>query len=283
MTLVGSDLHLIKTTVDLVQNFLNYVLHHDVCPEYSADIRQAKGICDQALDQIPRIFGIWRDVPGDFSTAAQTLFCHGEEMEFTVYYSGGAKESMDRKRAVVVVMATLATMDDVSFDLVRKTWAANAIQVVEEVEQAFEIVELRQPSDEVVRLYLGVKDPASGVPGSIEPCGHVVLKPTTIQDGWDTGLFTSLAPGIGDQETLVLERSIMRYLIAGMKLKLVVCTLNIGVKFIKEFKEIHPSYYTFLPQELMLNYKEPIPSLRPAPSVEDPDVEDAQMDQAEKE
>lgn len=267
---------------DLVQNFLNYVLHHDVCPEYADNIHQAKAVCDQALDQIPRIFGIWQAIPGDFSIAAQTLYCRKEGEEASPYYLGGANKRMDHKRATVVFMATVATMDSDSVEAVCAASASNAIQVVDTAEGAFEILELRDPSEEVLQLYRGVKDPASGAPGTIEPCGLIVLKPITIQDGWDTGLCTDPVCGDGAQESLIINCSIMRYLMVGMKVKLVVCTLNIGIKFIKELKEVCPSYYTFLPQELMLNYREPVPNERPAPGMDDLEAEDEQLAQMAK-
>lgn len=281
--LAGSDMRLIKMAVDLVQNFLNYVLHHDVCPEYASNIHEARAVCDQALDQISRIYGVWKDIPGDFNVAAQTLYCPSDEDAFTAYSWGGASETMDRKRAIIVFMATIATMDYDVFDAVNTARASNAIEVVDTVDGAFEIVELRDPSQEILHQYRGVKDPTSGVPGTIDPCGVVVLKPTTIQDGWDTGHGPAVGPSTSAQENIILNCSVMRHLIAGMKVKLVVCTLNIGIKFIKEFKEVYPSYYTFLPQELMLGYKEPVPNTRPAPSADDLDAEDEEQSRMDKE
>ncbi|KAK0621846.1 hypothetical protein B0T17DRAFT_305690 [Bombardia bombarda] len=40
--------------VAMVSNFLKYVDRHDVCPEYTEDVRKAQKLCEQALEEIPR-------------------------------------------------------------------------------------------------------------------------------------------------------------------------------------------------------------------------------------
>jgi len=269
--------------VDVVQNFLNYVLCHDVCPEYATNIREAKAVCDQAIDQISRIYGIWSDAPGDFGVAGQTLYCYDYEDASATNYYDGAVVTMDPRRAKIVFMAYVASMDEESFTAFNKARISNTVEVVDTVEQSFEILELQEPSEDLIRLYRGVKDPATGVPGTIDPCGVAVLKPITIQDGWDVSPSPRLSPGTETPDNIVLNCSVMRHLLVGMKVRLVVCTLNTGIKFIKEFKEVYPSYYVFLPQELMLTYKEPVSNERPAPSADDLDAEEAQQNKMEKE
>jgi hypothetical protein len=246
-----------KMGVDLVDNFLNYLLHHDVCPEYTHDILRAKDVCTQALKQIPKTVGLWKQVPGDFNTAARVLYCQGLQ-----HSRHNAMTPVQAKR---IFVTTLATMDNAGK-------FSQPMSVISTVEQAFEIEQLCIPSDDLAKFYRGVKD-SSGTRGNIEPCGRVILKPVTIRDGWDIDMDAGPAKGINSQETFMLEEKIIRNLVVGMKLKLVICTLTLGLKFIQEFKQILPTYYTFLPQELMLNYKEPVPDDRQAPSIDDTEAE----------
>ncbi|KAL1845210.1 hypothetical protein VTK73DRAFT_868 [Phialemonium thermophilum] len=273
ITLASSNLAIVEVAVSVVQNFLNYVLYHDVCPEYAADIMRAKRVCDQARDQIPRLFALWDDLPGDFHAAARALYGTDDRDEGA---SGSRRyEAMESRRARIVFWASIATMDKDVIDNVRAAKHSGGVRVVETVEQTFEIEEFRDPSDETLQKYYGVKDPASGAPGTMDPCGTVVLQTTTIQEGWDRPSADGERQG-AVQEELLLNQKVRRHLVVGMKLKLVLCTLNVGVKFIREVKDIYPSYYTFLPQELMLHYKEPVPNDRPAPSAEDLDAQDAE-------
>jgi hypothetical protein len=271
--LAGTDMCLIKTAADVVENFLNYILHHDVCPEYAEDVRKAKAICRDALDQITRCFRATWESPGDLSIACSTLFDHGKRKVFDPD-SSSVRYNMPLAQAQRVFFASLAVHHFLFQQLGGKD--IGSIEVVDEVKQTFEVTEIRPPDEQQTQAYLGVKD-MKGETGGIQPCGRLTLKPVDIEDGHDKGSSTGPAPNIGDEEEFVLDWSVLEHLTVSMKLKLVICILDNGFKFIKAFTDIRPRYYTFLPQELMLNYKEPVANEREAPSVTNPNagVEDA--------
>jgi hypothetical protein len=50
--------------------------------------------------------------------------------------------------------------------------------------------------------------------------------------------------------------------------------LNTGIRFIKTISRIVPSFYTFLPQQMMRHYKQPRDDDRPAPSVQNPEAQE---------
>lgn len=58
----------IGLAADTILNFLKYVRHHDVCPEYTENITQAMMICNQALVELPRVGAAGRVIPGDFQS-----------------------------------------------------------------------------------------------------------------------------------------------------------------------------------------------------------------------
>ncbi|EEP80355.1 predicted protein [Uncinocarpus reesii 1704] len=64
--------------VDLVtstiKNFLNYILYHEVCPEFKENIMAARSICDLAKDQLWKIQQLNTAAPGNFNMACSTLF-----------------------------------------------------------------------------------------------------------------------------------------------------------------------------------------------------------------
>lgn len=45
----------VKHLVGIIRNFLNYLLYHDVCPEYKDQIYAARALCDRASTEIVRI------------------------------------------------------------------------------------------------------------------------------------------------------------------------------------------------------------------------------------
>lgn len=266
---------LIQMAVDVVSNFLNYVLHHNVCPEYTQDIMKAKEICNSAVDQITRTFQIAQDTPDDFGRACYALF-NGGKANYAEYDNWDTSKRMTKGHARRVFYASVAA-HDILYDKVKGT-TVESIQIVHQVMQHFQVEHITLPTEEQVRQYLGVKD-EHGDTGNIKPCGLVTAKAIDLVTGWDTGDVVGPAPGIKAQEVFIVGANVLEQLIVGMKVKLVVGILNNGVKFIKDMHDVLPTYYTFLPQELMLRYREPTHNDRPAPTTENPDVDEVGEDE----
>ena len=53
---------------------MNYLLHHSVCSEYEADIKEARKIIQKSKTELYNIAQIANWLPGDFNVAASTLF-----------------------------------------------------------------------------------------------------------------------------------------------------------------------------------------------------------------
>lgn len=64
----------VKQICSVIRNFLSYVLHHGVCPEYTDDVMAARKICDLAEKELWAIKQLQYLLPGDFNTAASVLF-----------------------------------------------------------------------------------------------------------------------------------------------------------------------------------------------------------------
>ncbi|KAF3171627.1 hypothetical protein TWF225_002242 [Orbilia oligospora] len=64
----------IEKAVNTIKNFLNYILYHNVCPEYTDNIKQAVKTCDKANEELPICAVLSDKFPGDFNKACSTLF-----------------------------------------------------------------------------------------------------------------------------------------------------------------------------------------------------------------
>ena len=64
----------VKSYTGVIRNFLNYLLHHDVCPEYASQIQAARKTCDRAERELCCIARSAAMIPGDFNIACSTLF-----------------------------------------------------------------------------------------------------------------------------------------------------------------------------------------------------------------
>ncbi|KAI3395118.1 hypothetical protein diail_1733 [Diaporthe ilicicola] len=297
-----------QLAADTILNFLRYVQHHDVCPEYTENLVQACKICVLARTEIPGTGAVGAAMPGDFNLACQILFCStgrastalfGTDASDDLFYEvkpfdGAhyenawdtgiiAPANFDAER---VFKATISIHEPGLIDRVLQQ-DENPIRVVKTHEDAFAVKEIIRPIDDTINVYNGIKN-KNGVTRTIKPMGRVVLVPTIIEDGWDNHPTLAAGRPEGDEDKTVsiyLEHATLGNLKEGMKLRLTICQLNIdgggsgggGVAFIKACSEILPTFHTFLPQALMMNYKPSRPSDRPPPSVGDPDAAERAM------
>ncbi|KAK4234858.1 Argonaute complex, subunit Arb1 [Achaetomium macrosporum] len=261
--LVGSQMDDFRMGVDVVLNFLKYVDRHDVCPEYIDDVRKAQEVCLQALEEIPDTQELLLLVPGPFNTALRVLHCKEDDDCFLGSDCFRDTAVPDTKYARISHAATLSILFGPKRFQPDAEWV-----VTETLEYNFEVREISLPDDAVRAKYKAINQHLREYP-DIQPCGSIVAHPVIIRDGWDNTMTATIPPEDDVNVQLVLEEGILRLLKVGMKLTMEVCTLNMGLKFIKRVHEIKPTFYTFLPQELMFNYKEPIPSERPARSIYD--------------
>lgn len=155
---------------------------------------------------------------------------------------------------------------------------AKRIRVVNTYEDVYEVKEVVFAPKEFVSIYKAITSHDTTL-REIGPVGYVVLSPTIIEDGWDDHptLEEGRAANPGKAVNLYLDHAVMDHLDVGMKLRLAICETNIGLDFIKECREVLPSFHVFLPQTLMIHWKAPRPNDRPPPSAEDQDREERQM------
>ncbi|KAK7981370.1 argonaute siRNA chaperone complex subunit Arb1 [Apiospora saccharicola] len=277
----------------LISNFLNYVLHHDVCPEYTANIKAAQAICEIAPDELRDTYDLYASLPDSFNTAARFLFCDGgilktyepekpasetakdkNASEWSGYDMRYNPEELDAHLQLAIFRFNL--MDKIKDETLKQTiieTEPREMRVVNTKTQAYKVISTHRPG-KAVKTYNEEMLKKQDLGGKIKPTGMVMLRPTLIDHAWSN----LPRPEEFDEsdhptERFILDDDLLPKLKAGMKMELVVCELNIGgFRFIKECKEVRTSFDTLLPQSLMLNWKEPVLNERPPPSVAQPNV-----------
>ncbi|KAI1093022.1 Argonaute siRNA chaperone complex subunit Arb1-domain-containing protein [Rostrohypoxylon terebratum] len=261
-----------KLASDLIKNFLNYVLMHDVCPEHNDDIEAAKMICERAPIDMRFLHEFCAGMPGPFNTLCTELFCDGEAYKFQGETEGDLYDKLVKFRVIVQTSA--------------QQWIQSRhmrlndptlIRIVKTTEETYKVCNTHRPEPEATKVVVEELEKA-GYRGNVTPLGQVDLQKSII----DYGYSNEVRPGgwkirnLGYQEFL-LEEDLLNKLDKGVKIRVVVCELNIGLRFIKEILDIRVEWDLFLPQMLMENWKDPVPNERPPPSVANPNVEEKAM------
>ncbi|KAK4251330.1 Argonaute complex, subunit Arb1 [Corynascus novoguineensis] len=266
-TLVGTQSAQYAMGVNVVLNFLKYVDLHDVCPEYADDVKSAQSICLRALEEVPATTKLLQLLPGHFNAALSVLHVKQEDGGSSDIDNYFGKALPDVKQAKASHAATLSILMGANWFPTAGEWF-----ITETAELTFEVLAIDLPSDITCAKYKAINQHLTNY-ANIQPCGTITARPVVVPDGWDNNMTATMPPGADKESQFVLEEDILHLMVVGMKLTMEVCTLNIGLKFIKSVTQVRPSFYIFLPQELMFHYKEPLPNDRPAKSVHDCDDE----------
>ena len=265
----------IVKAAELIKNFLNYVLAHNACPEYTANIMAARNVCDAAPQELRAAHELLASLPGSFNGAGTSLFCERED----------AGDLGNQKFFDEWVIFRLTILERSSNTETRKKLAGlhepSAICAVDIREQEYEVRDIQRPRAKYKKMF-EEELARQGLGGDrVKPAGCVILGPAIIAHGRHglprpDEVDLSSEPG----EEYLLEDELLAKLQPGMKLRLVTCGLtfaeggeDLGLRFIKEALDVRVSFDTFLPQSLMANWRDPVPNERPAPSVSNPKAE----------
>ncbi|KAK4145992.1 Argonaute complex, subunit Arb1 [Dichotomopilus funicola] len=262
--LAGGNYNQFSMGVDVILNFLKYVDRHEVCPEYADDLKKAQRICKQALGEMPAITELTTLLPGPFNTALGILHKPDQGKDTSDFdTSFGGEKPMDHKTAKIIYAVALSTVMGS-----KQTIIPAESSIVDTNEMTIEVRGIQRPNDATRAKYQTVNRHLTGYP-DMQPCGTITTRPVVVRDGWDNSATATIPPEADKDHNFILEDDILRLLKLGMTLTMTVHTLSSGLEFIKCIREIRPTYYLFLPQELMLQYKEPVPNERPARSIYD--------------
>jgi hypothetical protein len=253
----------------IVRNFLNYILQHCVCPEYTKDVMAARLICDKAEKELWSIRQLRRAFPGDFNMAASTLYggrfqgLHissapwaQDDENFEDFVEAQHGLSVPEAERIFKTAIALAGNEDM-FDGAM----GGEVQIVKTETKAYEVVEVIQPSQETKEEYVEVKI-VDGEAGYIKPLGVLRLKHWE-GPGLDEEDFTDdEGEGIKSEtdeviESFWLESEVLDLCFLGMKVELTVHELNIGIRFFDTIVGLYCSFHTVLPNEKMVYWKEP--------------------------
>ncbi|KAF9772462.1 hypothetical protein IL306_009827 [Fusarium sp. DS 682] len=243
--------------IDTIKNFLRYILQHDVCPEYEDGVKEALDVCKAATIEWPMIRQLMADLPGYFNLACSELFCKESTEESWSFQTFKRPDNFDPK---AVFFAAFALMDEP--ELFEKL-SAKEPTVVREFTCTLELVQIFRPEEDIVKRFksLVIGDKAA----NHVPVGKATFKLGFLEDDWENPR-TGWWPIKEDTMTLFFDDALLANMMPGLKTTATICELDAGLRFIKALEIVVPSFYVFLPQELMRHYKEPKDTDRPAPS-----------------
>ncbi|RAL64003.1 hypothetical protein DID88_003191 [Monilinia fructigena] len=283
--ILGDGENEIQMYCAVLRNFLNYVLTHEVCKEYTKEVMAARRLCDVAEKEYKSIRHLRQTFPGDFNVAASTLFGKTHKLHMEINSAWGDVEDGANEWLTNIPILSLPVCRFVFGGIVAFIGDENHFEqankgdthVVKTETRFLEVTGLHRASADIVEEFSHIKDPR-GL-GALKPVGKLLCKHWegpgyNYEDTTDDGNEV-----IDDSvEEFWLEDDILKHCYPGLKMEVVIQELNIGVKFFDQVIDLFPSFHLYLPNEKMVGWKEPIPSERPPPTEDDPEAEEMVMD-----
>lgn len=280
---------LVKAKTNVIRNFLNYLLHHDVCPEYKDQVLAARAVCDLTDKELPAVMKAQSLLPGDFQTACSVIFggtfqgVHGgvPGWDDNAVRLVGMSEDL-AKQTFRVGMSTHVS------DAVASTYMdqndKDELTTARVYDTGLEITKLIPASAEINAFYQ--QHPAAK---GLKSLGQLVAKtwippyqlPRDITE--EEKVTEQDRPGrLATIHHFLVEDYVLETCFVGMKLEVTVREMSFGLEFFDAVSAVLCSFYTLLPNELMLRWR--IPEAEHLPyrkSKNDVGVSGEDMDQEE--
>lgn len=268
--MVFYDMQDIRLASTVLKNFYNYLLHHNVCPEFGNDILAARDVCNLAEVEFLKVTGTAKNLPGDFNVACSTLFDgfykdkyvrigDWDEVEAPELRGKFAAHTKEKSNIIFKTgVGALGTDEQIEacekgVDHITCTSAADGVGI--------EVTKVELPSPEVLELYAALNAQTKGRL-ALEPLGKLHCKHWDIPDFGSDDLpawrLEEIARGKAEKRyEFWLEAAILQSCFVGMKMQVCVRTLSLGIQCLDQVQEVYCSFYTYLPNELMFKWREP--------------------------
>jgi Argonaute siRNA chaperone (ARC) complex subunit Arb1 len=265
----------VKSHVNVIRNFLNYLLHHDVCPEYAGQIEAAKATCNLAEVELWNVHRAAFLLPGSFNKACSTIFGgHFHDTYIGDPDSAGATSGVSYEHTSTVIKAGLAAQGNKKMcekynEHVRKEKA----RIKEDFATGFEVIEIEVANEEVEHMY---RHPSMK---SLEPLGKIRAKtwynPSVLEDDLTEEEEADRLVNGGEIRTFEfwIEVSILQHMFKGMRIEAHVYRLSFGVWYFDSIIGVYPSFLTLLPNDDMIGWREH-KYLEPRPTVGEEEYDD---------
>lgn len=267
---------IINTYCDVVRNFLNYVLMHSVCPEYTTDIIAAQKICDLAKSELWSIHTLAPVFPGNFHRAL-SIICNGYYGQLYADPADPDSRLMSHEHAHRTLRAAVALMGTAEqFAAVAALEVGHAPAVLREEVRGYETVAVTPPTPKLREGFAGIRS-AAGRTGTIAALGllecrrwaHPDAEVRDVTVAEERALAAGKTRQLGGGETFWVDEDVLARCVVGMKFFAVVRECSGGITYIDHLRVMNCSFYKWVENERMGGWKAPRENERAAPSCED--------------
>jgi len=257
---------LVTTTTE---RFLDYLMQHDVCPEFNDEVLETRNLCREATDEMWSCAEAQRWLPGQFNMACSTLYGSlgqnfdgttvwgGDTQDGSAVFVGLTEEEADTIMRYAVAGAADQEVYEKYFQLSLAEDDEGELEVVKVIEgHGFEIIDLQDPTADCKDFY-------KANCATYRPPGRVIARAWKDPEAAPEDLTAEEKKAAESEHSpsevyvFFVEEIVLQHLSVGQRILATVRQLNCGIWFFDEFTKIYPEFDLYLLNELMEDYKEP--------------------------
>jgi len=230
----------IEAATNILRNFYNYLLHHNVCPEYTTQIYAARKVCDLADRELFDTIHVGTQLPSDFNSAVSRLhggtfagvFSADQTWDGAENFGGSDEDSRD------IIMAAISALG--TEEQYAQASTSSTFKVLYEEDVGFEVTRVEMADAETRSLYEVAmqRKPHLKVVGKLH-CRRWTY-PLAKQQG---------PPKVPQEFTLFVEDIVLEHCFVGLKIEGLVKGLDIGLHWLDIVYTANPSFFVLLPNE----------------------------------
>jgi hypothetical protein len=283
------------TVCSTLERFMDYLLQHDVCPEYEQDIHVTRFFLRAAPQEIWDLTEAGRRLPGEFNIACSTVFggtyaknydgetWWGSEEEANVFVGMKEPEATEIVKLGISGVASPEVYEGYARAIKNNEMYMLEVIAIEE-QIGLEVTKMEPPTKEVKKMYFATSN-------KFRPMGTITVKPWKNPDAAPEDLTpeeaeaAETAPIVENkvEYTFVIEEILQNMLRVGTKFECDVHILRCGLTFIDTVHAAYPSFDEFLANELMVDWKAPKPKKGALDYVSGEDSDDEHDDEGAEE
>lgn len=251
----------------VLRNFLNYLLHHDVCPEFFPQVHASKRLLALAEEELWATCECSRNLPGSFNRACSQLFgglYQGkgisrntwlDEEELATMISCQEFSLDVARKTFKVGLAAISTPE--TFQMSRQQLQSGNVRVIDVSNVSLEVSEIIFPTDDARILYahsaselcpVGILKAKTWI-SPFEPPIDLTEEEEEDQSAYGSCPIT--------QYDFALEENVLQHCFIGMKFDATVTKLNIGISYFDAVFGVYCSFFNISANERMMGWKEP--------------------------
>ncbi|TKX25459.1 putative argonaute siRNA chaperone (ARC) complex subunit Arb1 [Elsinoe australis] len=235
----GGSADNVANFTNVMSNFYRWLLQHDVCPEYTDQIKEALQVCKIANYELTSTVRLSSWLPGAYNRSCSAVsggshatLLQSEDDGENKWWAGTESTGIKKSDAeMLIVSAIILLGSDEHRNIIAKDRPKEVVKTGER-DLRLQVMAIELPDDALRTRFEEEKK----LNKTLQPMGKMHCRQLNKN-------MTGFREGDETVYTFWIEEAILEYCFLGMKMQATVCENNIGCMWLDRIQSVNPSYF----------------------------------------